>query len=74
MLPATEYNVTRNKEVIKVSPDSRAEYFKERREKFKSFTVEVERKKMECFEKKLEEKQVTKAQWLNEKIDEELGK
>ena len=55
-------------------PDSRAEYFKERREKFKSFTVEVEREKMERLEKKLSEQSKTKASWLNEKIDEEIGK
>lgn len=73
MLPATKYNVARNKEVSKVSPESRAEYFKERRTKFKSFTVEVEREKMEKFEKKLSKVQTTKAEWLNNKIDEELG-
>lgn len=55
-------------------PESRAEYFKERRNKFKSFTVEVDREKMECFEKKLSEQQKSKAEWLNGKIDEELGK
>ena len=54
-------------------PESRAEYFKERREKFKSFTVEVEREKMERLEKKLGEQSKTKASWLNEKIDEEIG-
>lgn len=55
-------------------PESRAEYFKERRNKFKSFTVEVDREKMERFEKKLSEQQKSKAEWLNGKIDEELGK
>ena len=55
-------------------PESRAEYFKERREKFKSVTVEVEREKMERLEKKLSEQSKTKASWLNEKIDEEIGK
>ncbi len=54
-------------------PESRAEYFKERREKFKSFTVEVEREKMERLEKRLSEQSKTKASWLNEKIDEEIG-
>lgn len=55
-------------------PASRAEYFKERRMKFKSFTVEVEREKMERFENRLSEKKTTKAEWLNQKIDEEIGK
>lgn len=54
-------------------PESRAEYFKERRTKFKSFTVEVEREKMERLEKKLVDKNTTKAKWLNQKIDEELS-
>lgn len=56
-----------------MAPESRAEYFKERRAKFKSFTVEVERGKMERFEKMLVEQKTSKAEWLNEKIDEELG-
>lgn len=54
-------------------PESRANYFKERRSKFKSFTVEVEREKMERFEKKLSEERTTKAEWLNRKINEEIG-
>ena len=57
-----------------MTAESRAKYFKERREKYKSFTVEVERSKMERFEKKLNENNTTKAEWLNDKIDEELGK
>ena len=57
-----------------MTPESRAKYFKERREKYKSFTVEVERSKMGRFEKKLNENNTTKAEWLNDKIDEELGK
>lgn len=57
-----------------MAPESRAEYFRDRRTKFKSFSVEVEREKMERLEKKLSDKQVSKASWLNEKIDEELGK
>lgn len=55
-------------------PESRADYFKERRAKFKSFTVEVEREKMERLEKRLSDKKTTKAKWLNQKIDEEIGK
>ena len=50
-------------------PESRAEYFKDRRAKFKSFTVEVEREKMEAFERKLQ----SKKEWLDKKIAEELG-
>lgn len=57
-----------------ISPESRAGYFKERRKNYKAFHVEVERNRMEEFEKKLSEKKVTKKQWLDKKIDEELKK
>ncbi|NBH99128.1 hypothetical protein D7Y41_25955 [Anaerotruncus sp. 1XD22-93] len=60
--------------MIVIAEKSRADYFKERRKERKSFSVLLERKKAEKFEKKLEELQKTKAEWLNEKIDEELGK
>lgn len=74
MLRETNYNVVRNREVSIMAPESRAEYFRDRRKKFKSFSVEIEREKMERFEKKLSEEATTKAEWLNKKIDEELGK
>lgn len=61
-------------EVRKISTESRAEYFKERREKFKAFHVEVEKEKMEAFEKKLNVKKQSKKEWLDEKISEELEK
>lgn len=57
-----------------MSPESRAEYFRERRSKYKLFTVEVDRQKMERFEQKLKDQSESKADWLNRKIDEELGK
>lgn len=60
--------------MTKITADSRADYFKERRKDYKAFNVEVERGKMEKFEKKLSENKTTKKQWLNEKIDEELKK
>ena len=49
-------------------PESRAEYFKDRRAKFKSFTVEVEREKMEAFERKLQERQESKKEWSEKGI------
>lgn len=64
--------VTCNKEVIVISEKSRADYFKERREKFKAFHVEVERERMEAFEQKLSEKKQSKKEWLDEKISDEL--
>ena len=53
---------------------SRAEYFKERRSKFRTFSVEVERDKMERLETWINEQGMTKTEWLNRKIDEVLGK
>ena len=67
------YQATR-KEVRTVAEKSRADYFKERRKTSKAFYVEIEREKMEAFEKKLSDNKVTKKEWLNEKIDEELSK
>lgn len=56
-----------------MAPESRADYFKERRKKYKSFTVEIEREKMERLEKNLGDRGLSKAEWLNRKIDEEIG-
>lgn len=47
---------------------------KARREKQKTFSVAVDREKMLKFEKKLSEQKKTKAEWLNDKIDDELKK
>lgn len=57
-----------------VAQESRAEYFRNRRERFKIFSVEVEREKMERFEASLRRQKRSKAEWLNEKIDEELSR
>lgn len=72
MLHVTVYNVTRNKEVFKISSESRADYMKERRKKTRNFSVELDREKFEKLEKKLLEKGVTKKKWLNDKVDEEI--
>lgn len=61
-------------EVRTIADKSRADYMKARREKQKTFSVTIDRDKMLKFEKKLSEKEKTKAEWLNEKIDEELEK
>ena len=57
-----------------IADNSRANYFKERRGKFKAFHVEVERNKMEELEHKLGMRNQTKKEWLDKKIDEELKK
>lgn len=57
-----------------MSPESRAEYFRKRRETIGQFSVPVAREKLDALTKKLKEQEKTKTQWLNERIDEELGK
>lgn len=53
---------------------SRAEYFRERRKTMKQFNVMLKKEKVEALERKLKEQNKTKASWLEEKVDEELGK
>lgn len=57
-----------------MSPESRAEYFRKRRETIGQFSVPISREKLDALTEKLKNEQKTKTQWLNEKIDEELGK
>ena len=45
---------------------------KERRKMTRNFSVEVDREKFDKLESKLSEKNTTKKEWLNQKIDEEL--
>ena len=56
-----------------MSPESRAEYFRKRRESIGQLNVAVPKEKLERLVKKLDQMGKTKAQWINEKIDEELG-
>ena len=55
-------------------PESRADYFKKRRETIGQFSVSVPREKLDALTEVLKVKGQTKTQWLNEKIDEEIGK
>lgn len=57
-----------------MSPESRAEYMKERRKKIGQFSVPVSRERLDALTLKLAKQKKTKTQWLNEKIDEELSK
>ena len=57
-----------------MAQESRAEYMKDRRASFKAFHVEVEKERMKRLEDRLDRQGKTKKQWLDEKIDEELGK
>ena len=55
-------------------PESRADYFKKRRETIGQFSVSVPREKLDALTEALKEKGQTKTQWLHEKFDEEIGK
>lgn len=68
------YNVTRNKEVNDIAPESRADYMKQRRKNTKNFSVELDKEKFDKLEQKLSEMGITKKKWFNDKVDEEIGK
>ncbi len=53
--------------------ESKAEYMKERRSRFKAFHVEVEKGRMDLLEKHLQETKQTKKEWLERKISEDIG-
>lgn len=57
-----------------MSPSNSPEYYRKRRETIGQFSVPVTREKLNALTEKLKKVQKTKTQWLNEKIDEELGK
>lgn len=57
-----------------MSPESRAEYFRERRKTKKQFSVLANREKVEALEAKLKEQGKTKVDWFEEKAEEEIGK
>lgn len=53
---------------------SKAEYFRKRRETIGQFNIAVPKEKLIALEQSLKARGLTKTQWLNEKIDEELGR
>lgn len=57
-----------------MSPESRAEYYRKRRETIGQFSVPVPREKLDALSERLKQRNKTKTQWLNDKIDEELSK
>nr|DAP20796.1 MAG TPA: hypothetical protein [Bacteriophage sp.] len=46
---------------------------KKRRENTKNFSVEIEKEKFDKLKEKLSEKRITKKEWFNTKVDEEIG-
>ena len=57
-----------------MAPNSRAEYFRERRKTMKQFCVLSSLERVEALEAKLKEQGKTKVQWFEEKVEEEIGK
>ena len=57
-----------------MAPDSRAEYYRKRRETIGQFSVPLSREKLNALTEKLKQQHKTKTQWLTERVDEELGK
>lgn len=53
---------------------SRAEYYRKRRETRKQFMVLMDKEKLEAFDQKLKSIGKSRAEWLREKVEEELGK
>lgn len=57
-----------------MSPSNSPEYYRKRRETIGQFSVPLSREKLNALTEKLKQQNKTKTQWLNEKVDEELGK
>ena len=53
---------------------SRAEYLRKRREDKKTFSVLIDKERIDKLEHKLQEDKKTKKQWLEEKIDNDVKK
>lgn len=53
---------------------SRAEYLRKRREDKKTFSVLIDKERVEKLEQKLQQDNKTKKQWLEEKIDNDVKK
>ena len=56
-----------------MAPSNSPEYYRKRRETIGQFSVSVPRDKLNALTEKLNSENKKKTQWLNEKIDEELG-
>lgn len=55
-----------------INKNSRADYFKTRRLNQKQFNCALPREKVEQFESILEKRKMTKTEWLESKVDEEI--
>lgn len=57
-----------------LSPESRAEYFRERRKMMKQLVFMVDKDKAEALDQKLKESGESRIEWFRRKLDEEIGK
>ena len=57
-----------------MSPSNSAEYYRKKKKTIGQFSVPIAREKLDALTEKLKQQDKTKKEWLNEKIDEELGK
>ncbi len=57
-----------------MTPSNSPDYYRKRRETIGQFSVSVSREKLKALTEKLNQQGKTKTQWLNERIDDELGK
>lgn len=56
-----------------MAPESRAEYFRERRKKMKQLVFMVDREKAEALDAVLEEQGKSRAEWFREQLNETLA-
>lgn len=55
-------------------PESRAEYFRERRKKLKQLVFMVDPEKADKLDKKLSKDGITRTEWFRRKLEEEISK
>jgi len=56
-----------------LSPESRAEYFRERRKQLRQLVFMVDRQKADALDEKLKERGESRIDWFRRKLDEELS-
>lgn len=67
------FDVSHMRRCLLVAEKSRAEYYRKRRESRKQFMVLLDKELLERFDRKIKAEGKTRAEWLREKIAEELG-
>ena len=58
---------------MQLANKSRADYFRERRKTIGQFNVNIPKEKLNALDEALNKKGQTRTEWLNDKIDEEIG-